>query len=128
MRCLLVSSRSKPQRNSARGSASGCPKCSKSARMLRESAALLAASLCFAQVLTTGPQVTTFLSDVDDSDQPYALYIPRDLDPHKKYPLVISLHDADSNHRINLRQVFGAGNRLGESDAQATHYFPKFKD
>ncbi len=96
--------------------------------MLRKPVALLFAALCFGQVLTPGPQVTTFLSDIDDSDQPYGLYLPRDFDAKKKYPLVISLHGADSNHRINLRRVFGLSNRIGESDAQATHFFPKFKD
>lgn len=91
-------------------------------------AALFFATLCFGQVIGTGPQVATFLSYIDDSDQPYALYVPPDFDSHKKYPLVISLHDADSNHRINLRRVFGLGNRLGETDVQAARFLPRFRD
>ena len=44
-------------------------------------------------------------------DQPYALYVPKQYNAQKKYPLVISLHGEYSNHRLNLRRVFGKGNR-----------------
>jgi pimeloyl-ACP methyl ester carboxylesterase len=71
-----------------------------------------------------GPQVLTFFSEVDDSDQPYAIYLPKSFDPAKTYPLVVSLHGAWSNHRLNLKRVFGLGNRDGESDAEATRYWP----
>ncbi len=77
-----------------------------------------------AQLYVPGPQVTTFLSDVDDSDQPYGLYLPRKLDGAKKYPLVISLHGADSNHRLNLRRVFGRDVRPGQSEGEASRTFP----
>lgn len=49
------------------------------------------------QALKPGPQVLTVFSDVDDSDQPYGLYLPKNFNPKKKYPLVISLHGAGSN-------------------------------
>jgi fermentation-respiration switch protein FrsA (DUF1100 family) len=75
-----------------------------------------------------GPQVATFPSDVDGTDQPYGLYVPKNFDPAKKYPLVVSLHGAWSNHRLNLRRVFGMGNRPGESDLDATRYFPPLPD
>jgi len=81
-----------------------------------------------AQLFKPGPQVVTFLSDVDDTDQPYGLYLPKDFSPAKKYPLVISLHGANSNHRLNLRRVFGKGNRPGETDAEATRYFPPLRE
>jgi enterochelin esterase-like enzyme len=81
-----------------------------------------------AQPYAAGPQVVTFRSDVDVTDQPYALYLPPRLEAGKKYPLVISLHGAMSNHRLNLRRVFGRGNRPGETDAEATRYFPPFRD
>jgi predicted esterase len=89
--------------------------------------ALLGAS-CAAQVYTPGPQVLSFFSDVDDSDQPYGLYLPKSFDAAKKYPLVVSLHGAWSNHRLNLRRVFGRGNRPAETDAQASRYFPAVRD
>lgn len=75
-----------------------------------------------------GPQVLSFLSDADGSEQPYALYLPRTFDKSKTYPLVISLHGAFSNHRLNLRRVFGMGNRPGESDAEASRYFPPLRE
>lgn len=75
-----------------------------------------------------GPQVVTFFSDVDDSDQPYGLYVPANFDSSRKYPLVISLHGAYSNHRLNLRRVFGRGNMPGESDAEASRRFPPLKN
>jgi pimeloyl-ACP methyl ester carboxylesterase len=81
-----------------------------------------------AQTLQTGPHVLTFHSDVDDSDQPYAIYVPRNYDSSRKYPLVMSLHGAGSNHRLNLRRVFGKGNLPGESDAHASRSFPPWKD
>lgn len=75
-----------------------------------------------------GPQVLTFRSDVDDTDQPYSIYLPKDFDPKRKYPLIISLHAAFSNHRLNLRRVFGKGNQPGESDAEASRHFPRLPD
>ncbi len=101
----------------------------RSAGMLRRSVlrggVLALAGRLEAQLYVPGPQVTTFLSDVDDSDQPYGLYLPRKLDGAKKYPLVISLHGADSNHRLNLRRVFGRGIRPGQSESEASREFPR---
>lgn len=91
-------------------------------------ASLLFAAVACAQSYVPGPQVLTFWSDIDDSDQPYALYLPRKLEPGRKYPLVISLHGAWSNHRLNLKRVFGKGNLPGEGDAEASRYFPPFRD
>ena len=88
----------------------------------------LACAAGWAQTYPAGPQVVTFFSDVDDTDQPYALYVPKAYDADKKYPLVISLHGAGSNHRLNLRRVFGKGNLPGETDAEATRYFPRLRD
>lgn len=87
---------------------------------------------CFAQLvfaqLQPGPQVATFFSDVDDTDQPYGLYLPDNFEPNKKYPLVIMLHGAGSNHRLALRRVFGKSNSNGETDVEATRYFPEWKN
>jgi acetyl esterase/lipase len=79
------------------------------------------------QTLPPGPQVLTYFSDVDDSDQPYALYLPRNFKADTKYPLVVSLHGAGSNHRLNLRRVFGKSNKPGETDVEATRYFPEWR-
>lgn len=89
---------------------------------------LLAVTETFAQKLSPGPQVLTFFSDADDTEQPYGLYLPKNYDPQKKYPLVIMLHGAGSNHRLALRRVFGKSNANGETDVEATRYFPEWKD
>ncbi|PLK46350.1 alpha/beta hydrolase-fold protein [Emticicia sp. TH156] len=84
--------------------------------------------LAFGQKLAPGPQVLTFHSDVDDTEQPYGLYLPKNYNPKKKYPLVVMLHGAGSNHRLALRRVFGKSNAEGESDVEASRYFPEWKD
>src|SRR5919107_3679361 len=81
-----------------------------------------------AQVYAPGPQVLTYLSDIDDTDHPYAIYVPKAYSSARKYPLVISLHGPYSNHRLDLRRVFGKGNRLGETDAEASRYWPPMRD
>lgn len=67
----------------------------------------------------TGLLVKAYRSDLDDTLQPYALYVPKSYDPGKAYPLLVSLHGATSNHLLNRRRVFGLGNRPGESDYEA---------
>ncbi|MBC7921955.1 MAG: phospholipase, partial [Ferruginibacter sp.] len=89
---------------------------------------LISAPASFGQKLPAGPQVLTFFSDADDTEQPYGLYLPKNFDPAKKYPLVIMLHGAGSNHRLSLRRVFGKSNAPGETDVEATRYFPEWKE
>jgi poly(3-hydroxybutyrate) depolymerase len=81
-----------------------------------------------AQVVQTGPRVLTFLSDVDGTDQPYALYLPTHFDPARKYPLLISLHGEGSDHRLELRRVFGTGDRPGEVEALASRRLAPLPD
>jgi predicted esterase len=68
----------------------------------------------------TGEVVKAYRADWDGSLQPYALYVPRGYDPHTSWPLVVALHGAFSDHRHNLRRVFGLDNRPGENDAEAS--------
>jgi poly(3-hydroxybutyrate) depolymerase len=88
----------------------------------------LLSSASMSQTLPPGPQVLTFFSDADDTEQPYGLYLPKNYDSNKKYPLVVMLHGAGSNHRLSLRRVFGKSNANGETDVEATKYFPEWKD
>lgn len=80
------------------------------------------------QIIHKGPQVETFYSVIDDSEQPYGLYVPRNYDSARSYPLVIMLHGAGSNHRLALKRVFGKSNLPGESDAIASRYFQPWDD
>jgi pimeloyl-ACP methyl ester carboxylesterase len=91
------------------------------------------------QRLKPGPQDLSFFSTVDETDQPYAIYIPKNFDESREYPLVVFLHGAWSNHRLGLRRAFGQGNLQGldfikpgnvqvESDLEATRYFTALKD
>jgi len=92
-----------------------------------------------AQKLKPGPQDLCFFSSVDETDQPYAVYVPNNYDETREYPLVIFLHGAMSNHRLGLRRAFGLGNIQGtdfivpghvpvENDLEATRYWPEMKD
>jgi fermentation-respiration switch protein FrsA (DUF1100 family) len=85
-------------------------------------------SLAPAVPAQTGPRMLSFHSSVDDSDQPYALYVPPSFAPEKQYPLVISLHAEQTNERLNLRQVFGLLNRFGDLPAADLRYFRLAKD
>lgn len=89
-----------------------------------------------AQKLKAGPQDLTFFSSVDESNQPYAIYIPENFNESKEYPLVVFLHGALSNHRLGLRRVFGEGNIQGpefgtpgfvppETDLEVTRFYPE---
>jgi len=92
-----------------------------------------------AQKFKSGPQDLVFFSSVDETSQPYSIYIPNNFDENKKYPLVVFLHGAMSNNRLGLRRVFGEGNLQGPSfgtpgftppqtDLEATRFYPKLKD
>jgi len=81
-----------------------------------------------AQKYSAGPQVLSFHSLVDGTDQPYGLYLPRNFDENKAYPFVVMLHGAGSNHRLALRRVFGRSNVAGENDVDASLYFPQWDD
>jgi len=92
----------------------------------------------YAQKYRPGPQDMTFFSSVDESNQPYAIYIPENFDESKEYPLVVFLHGAFSNHRLGLRRAFGEGNKQGpafgtpgfvppETDLEVTRFYPDLK-
>jgi predicted esterase len=69
----------------------------------------------------TGMLVKAYRADWDGTLQPYALYVPSKYQPGKPgWPLVVALHGAYSDHRHNLRRVFGLDNRPGETDAEAS--------
>ena len=59
-----------------------------------------------------GTEVLRFHSAVDDSEQPYAIYTPA-FEAGKLYPLIVSLHEEHSLHRLNLQQILGIAGRPG---------------
>jgi hypothetical protein len=72
-----------------------------------------------AQTCAAGPQV------VDDSDQPYALYVPKNFNASRRYPLVIGPHGAGSNHLLNLPQESDVEARGKEAASAGTHSVPR---
>jgi pimeloyl-ACP methyl ester carboxylesterase len=64
--------------------------------------------------------VKAYRAEWDGTLQPYALSVPRDYQPGKPVPLIVALHGAYSDHRHNLRRVFGLDNRPRETDAEAS--------
>jgi poly(3-hydroxybutyrate) depolymerase len=67
-----------------------------------------------------GALVKAYRSEWDGTLQPYALFVPRDYDARRAWPLVVALHGASSNHRHMLRRVFGLENQAGETDEEAS--------
>lgn len=81
-----------------------------------------------AQPIATGPRTAAFHSGVDDSLQPYALYLPRSFDPSRTYPLAISLHAEETNHAVNLAQLFGVRGTPGAIGLAVGRGFPALRD
>jgi poly(3-hydroxybutyrate) depolymerase len=75
-----------------------------------------------------GPQLLTFVSEADGTQQPYALYLPPDFDKTKAYPLVVSLHSEESTHRLNFRQLFGAAAPFNRVDPLDPRFYPVSRD
>ena len=91
-------------------------------------AAILAVLSPAARAQAQGPQLLTFVSGVDGTQQPYALYLPPAYDKSKAYPLVVSLHSEESTHRLNFRQLFGAAPPFNRVDPLDPRFYPVSRD
>lgn len=76
----------------------------------------------------TGYQLRGFRSLINGEIQLYSCYLPNGFDPTKKYPTVMMLHGAWSNHHLALRRVMGKTNNRGENDAAAKQSMPQLPD
>jgi dienelactone hydrolase len=84
--------------------------------------------LCGAAIVMAQPAALTYRSSIDNTEQPYAVYVPKAFDRARKYPLIIGLHEEESNHVFDLKHIFGVINRFGESGLQALTAFPPVRD
>src|SRR5215475_2026555 len=88
-----------------------------------------AALLCGAvPVAQSEPVLLNFVSTVDGTQQPYALYLPPGYDAKKAYPLVVSLHSEESTHRLNYRQLFSAAAGFTRVDPLDPRFYPAARD
>lgn len=56
--------------------------------------------------LSVGYFTALYRSSIDDSQQPFALWVPRSYSPEKEYPLVVALHGMDDDHRMIPEKCF----------------------
>lgn len=58
----------------------------------------------------------SYVSSIDDSDQPFALWVPETYSRRKKYPLLIALHGSDADHRMIPESCFQIQERAFRDD------------
>ena len=54
----------------------------------------------------TGYVHRSYVSPIDDTDQPFALWVPRTYTPRRQYPLIVALHGMDGDERMIPEQCF----------------------
>src|SRR5258705_13535728 len=89
---------------------------------------LFAAFQAMAQPARGGARLATVRSSVDGVEQEYVVYAPRNFDPARKYPVIVALHEEDSNHIAELKHVFALPQRYGESALQNLMTMPTLPD
>jgi pimeloyl-ACP methyl ester carboxylesterase len=57
-------------------------------------------------VTPTGYFTASNVSSVDDSEQPFALWVPRNYRSARAYPLLVALHGSDADHRMIPEECF----------------------
>ncbi|MDX9753562.1 MAG: prolyl oligopeptidase family serine peptidase [bacterium] len=75
-----------------------------------------------------GYQLRGYRSDLNGEIQLYSLYVPKQYEPGKRWPLAVMLHGAWSNHHLAMRRVMGKSNAPGENDANAKRTMPSLPD
>jgi len=87
-----------------------------------------AAVFVVAQPERGGARLAKFHSTADGTEQEYTFYVPRSYDPSRKYPLVVALHEEDSNHIAELKRIFAVPGRYGETALQTLMTMPSLPD
>ncbi|MEW6156828.1 MAG: alpha/beta hydrolase-fold protein [Verrucomicrobiota bacterium] len=54
----------------------------------------------------TGYFTAGYISSIDDTEQPFALWVPHSYNPRRAYPLLVLLHGTDADHRMIPEQCF----------------------
>ena len=54
----------------------------------------------------TGYFTASYVSSIDDAEQPFALWVPRTYSRRRKYPLIVALHGSDADHRMIPEECF----------------------
>lgn len=57
-------------------------------------------------ILAKGYFTATYVSSVDDTEQPFALWVPLSYSRRKAYPLMVVLHGSDADHRMIPENCF----------------------
>jgi len=97
-------------------------------RRLPASAVAAVLLVSTAQAGRPAPLLLNFVSAVDGTQQPYALYLPPGYDAKKAYPLVVSLHSEESTHRLNYRQLFASAGGFAHVDPLDPRFYPAARD
>jgi poly(3-hydroxybutyrate) depolymerase len=82
----------------------------------------------FTQSNSGGARLVKFRSSIDATEQDYVLYVPHSYDPARRYPLVVGLHEEESNHVAELKHLFAVPARYGESSLQTLLTLPDLPD
>ncbi len=56
--------------------------------------------------VTTGYFTESYLSGIDNSPQPFALWVPPTYSPRRKYPLLVALHGSEDDERMIPERCF----------------------
>ena len=78
--------------------------------------------------LRGGARLLEFTSTADGTAQEFSIYLPRSYDSARKYPLIVALHEEDSNHIAELKRIFALPPRYGETSLQALMTLPSLPE
>jgi predicted esterase len=73
---------------------------------------------------TRGCFLRAYLSELDESIQPYAVSVPEAYDDSRPFPLVIALHGAGGDHWDGMKMVTGCSDLLIGAEESNSHFFP----